>query len=47
MENPGLYEDDLTEEREPTPEERDEVSESETLDPESTEPLEPVKPPKR
>jgi hypothetical protein len=33
VERRDLYEDDLTEEREPSPEHRDDVAESETLDP--------------
>lgn len=33
MERRDLYQDDLTEERQPTPAERDDVARSETLDP--------------
>jgi hypothetical protein len=33
MERRDLYQDDLTEERQPTPGERDDVASSETLDP--------------
>jgi hypothetical protein len=33
VERRDLYEDDLTEERQPSPSERDDVAESETLDP--------------
>lgn len=33
MERRDLYEDDLTEERQPTPAERDDVARTETLDP--------------
>jgi hypothetical protein len=33
MERRDLYEDDLTEERQPTPSERDDVARTQTLDP--------------
>jgi hypothetical protein len=33
MESRNLYEDDLTEERQPTPAQRDDVARTETLDP--------------
>ena len=33
MERPDLYQDDLTEERQPSPVKRDEVAASQTLDP--------------
>ena len=35
MENPNLYQDDLTEERDATPEQRDRVASEETLDPDT------------
>lgn len=36
MERRDLYEDDLTEEREPTPAQRDDVAHTETLDPDTS-----------
>ena len=33
MERPDLYQDDLTEERQPTPAQRDDVASTEVLDP--------------
>ena len=46
MERKTLYEDDLTEERQITPAEREDVAESESLDPDGGDdgPEEPVKP---
>lgn len=35
MERPDLYQDDLTEERYPSPEKRDDVASQETLDPDT------------
>ncbi len=37
MERPDLYEDDLTDERYPTPAERDDVARSQILDPDGSE----------
>ena len=36
MERRDLYEDDLTEERDPTPAQRDDVAQTETLDPDTS-----------
>lgn len=37
MERPDLYEDDLTDERQPTPAQRDDVARSQILDPDGSE----------
>jgi hypothetical protein len=44
MERRDLYEDDLTEERYPSPEKRDEAAADEVLDPDVSDDDEPVKP---
>jgi hypothetical protein len=44
VENPNLYEDDLTEERQVPPVEREEVAHTLKLDPDIVGPEEPVKP---
>ena len=38
MERRDLYEDDLTDERQPTPAQRDDVARSQVLDPDAAEP---------
>jgi hypothetical protein len=38
MERRDLYEDDLTDERQPTPAQRDDVARTQVLDPDATEP---------
>jgi hypothetical protein len=43
VERRDLYEDDLTEERQPSPAVRDDTAESETLDPDQPDGDEPVK----
>lgn len=44
MEKPDLRQDDLTEERDPTPRQREEAAHTLRLDPDIEEPTEPVKP---